>query len=320
MMTTTTTPPLPLPSIIYKDSTYIQTIARWLRSYRRQNHKAIVLHGPCGIGKTALVTRICTHYNIRLYDVDTSNEDGFQRSLLNVTGKQTSFQNGAMVSQKRALIVHCVDIIRASILRLIKTTPVPLFCIYDGDKLPHAYSKYASTMRMQALSVPQTVALLSCLNTHHKWNRSPRDIDVIARGCAGDIRHAKLTMEYHTHTKDVTNNSKKFANDILNGDPTTHATTFRDVAAACHLDTQLIQNTLVSRYLKHVHTIDDASRIADGFSLGQVFAKYHHSMRSAELEDIVATTWLELALIIRQKKEQKKEKREEAEQKEEAEQ
>ena len=253
------------------DAGCMATVDDWYRTYPRQKHKAIVIYGNSGIGKTFLVSYLCHHYGITLYEVDTTTGDSIGRSIVNIRNDQRVFRGAKMVASRVALSVELAHIVDKTLLQLLAHTKTPLFCTYTGDTVPLRYRKVARVVKMSPPTVAQTEKFLMELQSAHHITASPSEVASIAKSSSGDLMHASIALQHHSHHKDMYEDLDVTLGKIFTG---TWTFSFEEMERVYG---KSIHKKLQTQYPSKLLSMQDIAEVADGFSASQIVSEYHRS-------------------------------------------
>ena len=278
----------------FKQKRCRSTIIDWLRNYRKGKHTSVVLYGPSGVGKDAMVRDVCKRCRIELFEIDTSDQASFERSLVNVNGAQSCFEKGNMVIKKRALVVESGDNYRPQILKLMRNTTIPLFCVHNGRKRPTCYQQHALAVEIERMSTSQIAYVLTRYCERENLERSVADIAKAAKQCEGDVRQGKLMVKYGTDMKDAARMEKELISKVLLGDMS--VTVERLLNDFCDWDRQSIRDKLRDDYLSVVRRMSDVVDIAHNFAISTTFSRHRQLERSNVLNGIDGIPWMSVLI------------------------
>jgi len=192
------------------------TFVEWLKGKRRSK-RAVLLYGPPGVGKTALVNAAAKEFGFSIIEMNAS--DARSEKAINAIAKPaTSYialDSFSTVSKGNLLFLDEVDGIAGNedrggvgaIIKIVEESRVPVIMAAndpDIDKL-RPLKKVCLLIRFQQIRIPLIIALLRkiCLLEHVKADFEA--LEHIAQNSKGDVRSAindlqSLSEENHTLT------------------------------------------------------------------------------------------------------------------------
>ena len=195
------------------------TFVEWLKGKRKSKKKAVLLYGPPGVGKTALVNAAAKEFGFTIIEMnasDTRSEKAINAiakpatSYLALDHFSTSTQNkgnilfldevdGIAGNEDRGGVSAIIEIVEKSQVPVIMAANDP-----DIDKL-RPLKKVCLLIRFQQIRIPLLIALLQkiCLLEHVKAEFEA--LEHIAQNSRGDVRSAindlqSLSEENHILT------------------------------------------------------------------------------------------------------------------------
>jgi replication factor C large subunit len=173
----------------------------WLKSKRRSK-KAVLLYGPPGVGKTALVNAVAKEFGFTIIEMNAS--DARSEKAINAVAKPaTSYvalDNFSAPSKGNLLFLDEVDGIAGNedrggvgaIIKIVEDARVPVIMAAndpDVEKL-RPLKKVCLLVRFQQIRIPLLIALLQkiCLLEHVKAEFEA--LERIAQNSRGDVRSA----------------------------------------------------------------------------------------------------------------------------------
>lgn len=188
----------------------------WLRSKRRSK-KAVLLYGPPGVGKTALINAASKEFGFIVVEMNASDTRS-EKAINKVAAPATSYvalDNFSTRSKGNVLFLDEVDGIAGNedrggvgaIIKIVEDSLVPVIMAAndpDIDKL-RPLKKVCLLVRFQHVRIPLIIALLQkiCLLEHVKAEFEA--LERIAQNSRGDVRSAindlqSLSEENHVLT------------------------------------------------------------------------------------------------------------------------
>lgn len=188
----------------------------WLRSKRRSK-KAVLLYGPPGVGKTALINAASKEFGFIVIEMNASDTRS-EKAINKVAAPATSYvalDNFSTRSKGNVLFLDEVDGIAGNedrggvgaIIKIVEDSLVPVIMAAndpDIDKL-RPLKKVCLLVRFQHVRIPLIISLLQkiCLLEHVKAEFEA--LERIAQNSRGDVRSAindlqSLSEENHVLT------------------------------------------------------------------------------------------------------------------------
>jgi replication factor C large subunit len=195
------------------------TFVEWLKT-KRKNKKAVLLYGPPGVGKTALVNAAAREFGFTVIEMNAS--DARSEKAINAVAKPATsyvaldnFSAGQTQKKRNLLFLDEVDGIAGNedrggvgaIIKIVEEALTPVVMAAndpDIDKL-RPLKKVCLLIRFQQVRIPLIIALLQkiCLLEHVKAEFEA--LERIAQNSRGDVRSAindlqSLSEENHSLT------------------------------------------------------------------------------------------------------------------------
>jgi replication factor C large subunit len=177
------------------------TFIEWLKSKRRSK-KAVLLYGPPGVGKTALVNAAAKEFGFITIEMNASDTRS-EKAINEIAKPATSFvalDTFSAVSKGNLLFLDEVDGIAgnedrggvSAIIKIVEESRVPVIMAAndpDIDKL-RPLKKVCLLIRFQQIRIPLIIALLQkiCLLEHVKAEFEA--LERVAQNSRGDVRSA----------------------------------------------------------------------------------------------------------------------------------
>ena len=177
------------------------TFIEWLKSKRRSK-KAVLLYGPPGVGKTALVNAAAKEFGFITIEMNASDTRS-EKAINEIAKPATSFvalDTFSAESKGNLLFLDEVDGIAgnedrggvSAIIKIVEESRVPVIMAAndpDIDKL-RPLKKVCLLIRFQQIRIPLIIALLQkiCLLEHVKAEFEA--LERIAQNSKGDVRSA----------------------------------------------------------------------------------------------------------------------------------
>jgi replication factor C large subunit len=177
------------------------TFIEWLKSKRRSK-KAVLLYGPPGVGKTAMVNAAAKEFGFITIEMNASDTRS-EKAINEIAKPATSFvalDTFSAVSKGNLLFLDEVDGIAgnedrggvSAIIKIVEESRVPVIMAAndpDIDKL-RPLKKVCLLIRFQQIRIPLIIALLQkiCLLEHVKAEFEA--LERVAQNSRGDVRSA----------------------------------------------------------------------------------------------------------------------------------
>jgi replication factor C large subunit len=177
------------------------TFIEWLKSKRRSK-KAVLLYGPPGVGKTALVNAAAKEFGFITIEMNASDTRS-EKAINEIAKPATSYialDSFSSVSKGNLLFLDEVDGIAgnedrggvSAIIKIVEEARVPVIMAAndpDIEKL-RPLKKVCILIRFQQIRIPLIIALLQkiCLLEHMKAEFEA--LERIAQNSKGDVRSA----------------------------------------------------------------------------------------------------------------------------------
>ena len=180
------------------------TFVEWLTGKRKTNKKAVLLYGPPGVGKTALVNAAAKEFGFIIIEMNASDTRS-EKAVNEIAKPATSYValdafSGGTKSKGNMLFLDEVDGIAgnedrggvSAIIEIVEKSLVPVIMAAndpDIDKL-RPLKKVCLLVRFHQIRIPLIIALLQkiCLLEHVKAEFEA--LEHIAQNSKGDVRSA----------------------------------------------------------------------------------------------------------------------------------
>lgn len=191
--------------IIYQDDAILE-VENFLKEFPKK--KAIVLHGPAGVGKTSLVIAAAKKHNLEIFELNSS--DLRNRVKLEEILKPASIQ-GSLFKKGKLLLMDEVDGVTGTdiggvpeLIRIIEKTAHPI--IMTGNDIWK--SKFSALRRkcklieMKSLPTERITALLAKIAVKEGVTENLHFLKQIALKSQGDMRAALNDFQIHVLNKE----------------------------------------------------------------------------------------------------------------------
>jgi len=184
----------------------IESLRKWFENWSiKAKHKAAVLHGPAGTGKTSSVVALAMERGYELVEMNASdkrNKDAILR-IAGSSSKEGTLTRGS--KGKRILLIDEVDGITgredrggvSSLIDVIKKAKIPIICTAND-----AYSSKLSPLRKiskvisyKPVHTDSILKVLKKIGREQKLTLEPDDLKFIAENAYGDLRSAINDLE-----------------------------------------------------------------------------------------------------------------------------
>jgi len=177
------------------------TFVNWLKSKRRRK-KAVLLYGPAGVGKTALVNAVSNQFNFAIVEMNAS--DTRTKKAINKVGKPaTSYialNKFSTETKGNILFLDEVDGVFGqqdrggigAILKIIKESLVPVVMAANDPDLKklRPLKKVCHLIRFQPVRIPLIITMLRRICVRENIEAEFEALERIAQNSQGDMRSA----------------------------------------------------------------------------------------------------------------------------------
>lgn len=173
----------------------------WLMSKRRRK-KAVLLYGPPGVGKTALVNAASNEFGFRIIEMNAS-DTRTEKAINKVAGPATSFVALDKFSSKNKgnlLFLDEVDGVFGkqdrggigAITKIIEESRVPVILAANNTEIQNLrpLKKVSELIRFQAVRIPLIIAMLQKIAKKEDLDAEFDALEKIAQNSRGDVRSA----------------------------------------------------------------------------------------------------------------------------------
>lgn len=173
----------------------------WLKSKTRRK-KAVLLYGPPGVGKTALVNAASNEFGFRIVEMNAS--DTRTESAINkVAGPATSFvalDKFSTESKGNLLFLDEVDGVLGNqdkggigaIVKIVEESKIPVILAANDPELQklRPLKKVCELIRFQQVRIPLIIVMLRKICVKELINAESEALERIAENSQGDVRSA----------------------------------------------------------------------------------------------------------------------------------
>ena len=185
----------------------IQDLNLFLKQFPQK--KALILHGPAGIGKTSLVHAAAYKNDLEILELNSS--DLRNREKLEQTLRPATIQR-SLFKKSKILLMDEVDGVTGTdkggvqeLVRLINETKFPIIMTCNDvwqSKLAPVRAK-SKIIEMKKLSIDIIISILSKVAEKEDINKNPQYLRLIAIKSQGDMRAALNDLQSYSSTHDL---------------------------------------------------------------------------------------------------------------------
>ena len=177
------------------------TFVEWLKN-KRHTKKAVLLYGPPGVGKTALVNAASNEFGFRIIEMNAS-DTRTEKAINKVAGPATSFvalDKFSTESKGNLLFLDEVDGIAgnedrggvSAIVKIVEESRVPVIMAANDPDLEklRPLKKVCTLIRFQQVRIPLIIAMLRRICIMQHVEAEFEALERIAQNSRGDVRSA----------------------------------------------------------------------------------------------------------------------------------
>ena len=177
------------------------SFVEWLKSKRRRK-KAILLYGPPGVGKTALVNAASKEFGFRIIEMNAS-DTRTEKAINKIAGPATSFvalDTFSAESKGNLLFLDEVDGVFGNedrggigaIIKIIEKSQVPVIMAANNLELQklRPLKKVCELIRFQQVRIPLIIVMLRRICAKEHVDAELEALERIAENSRGDVRSA----------------------------------------------------------------------------------------------------------------------------------
>lgn len=188
----------------------VNTAKQWISRFKHGKsfkEKPLLLHGPPGVGKTALAYALAADYNLEIFELNASDSRDAKtvKKLLGAAMNQKSFFH-----RGKLLLIDEVDGISKkdygglqTLLKLIKTSNFPIILTANNiwDKRFSSLRQQCRLLQLKKLSVSNVYKTLVSICKKENLEFDNDAVRMLARNSSGDLRAALLDLQSLSHAK-----------------------------------------------------------------------------------------------------------------------
>jgi replication factor C large subunit len=177
------------------------SFVEWLKSKRRRK-KAVLLYGPPGVGKTALVNAASKELGFRIIEMNAS-DTRTEKAINKIAGPATSFvalDRFSTESKGNLLFLDEVDGVFGNedrggigaIIKIIEKSQVPVIMAANNLELQklRPLKKVCELIRFQQVRIPLIIVMLQRICAKEHVDAELEALERIAENSRGDVRSA----------------------------------------------------------------------------------------------------------------------------------
>jgi replication factor C large subunit len=190
------------------------TFVEWLKN-KRHTKKAVLLYGPPGVGKTALVNAASNEFGFRIIEMNAS-DTRTEKAINKVAGPATSFvalDKFSTESKGNLLFLDEVDGIAgnedrggvSAIVKIVAESRVPVIMAANDPDLEklRPLKKVCTLIRFQQVRIPLIIAMLRRICMMEHVEAEFEALERIAQNSRGDVRSAINDLQSLAEEKHV---------------------------------------------------------------------------------------------------------------------
>ena len=190
------------------------TFTDWLKNQHRRK-KAVLLYGPAGVGKTALVNAASNQFNFSIIEMNAS--DTRTEKAINKVGKPaTSFvalDKFSTETKGNILFLDEVDGVFGqqdrggigAIIKIVKESLIPIVMAANNTDIKkiRPLKKVCKMIRFQPIRIPLIITMLQRICAREKVEAEFEALERIAQNSRGDMRSAINDLQCISEGKNV---------------------------------------------------------------------------------------------------------------------
>ncbi len=180
----------------------IKAIHDFLATFKKQKKKALLLHGPTGVGKTTAVLALAKELSRELVEVNASDT----RNAEQINAKLgAAMQQASLFFQEKLILIDELDGLSgqqdrggaSAIADLVKATKYPVIMTANDayDQKLSGVRKLATLVEFPAPATADIVSILTKIALAENVQFDEVALKTLGRRCAGDIRGAIIDLQ-----------------------------------------------------------------------------------------------------------------------------
>ncbi len=203
--------PQKLKDIVGQDSA-MQELLKWIKNFKKEKHRAIILHGPAGNGKTALATALANELSYELIQMNAS-DFRTEKAIMEKIGHAVT-QQSLVQKRGKIILIDEIDGIYgtsdrggiSALQKIIRTTNYPvIFTANDMwiDKL-RFLRLGCKLIQMKRVDLRTVAKRLSEIAESEEIKIKETILHEVARRAEGDLRAAINDLQTLSSLKKIT--------------------------------------------------------------------------------------------------------------------
>lgn len=176
-----------------------------VRALSGKSPKAIMLHGPSGVGKTTLAHIVASENGMTVHEINAADNNGVD-AMRNLVDRVTT---GATLYGKVMIIIDEAQRVSKQawdvLLKPMENKADTCWCICttEPNKIPKTIQTRCLTVNLPKVSHNDVLPLLEKITKKEKLKTSDKVLSAIARGSGGSVRQALSNLELCGQIVDV---------------------------------------------------------------------------------------------------------------------
>ena len=197
----------------------VKNIVKWLKTWKNNSKKALLLSGPPGIGKTSMANIICNElkYSIESFDASLDRtksilEKKFKSINCNTLFKYSNDEN--QIKNNKVIIMDEIDSMSSSdkggmttLINTIKISKIPIICIcndrYNQSLKP--LINYVIDIKVQKPDLKDIIKKINFIVENEKININKKTLEKLIINCNNDIRNTINNLQFISNKKRINN-------------------------------------------------------------------------------------------------------------------
>lgn len=186
---------------IVGQSAAVMQVVEFLNSFKTQKNRALIIHGPTGVGKTSTVYAIANEMNYEIVELNASDFRG-----KNVIEQQiaSAMKSGSLFGKKKMIFIDEAESFTASdrggmaaLIKLIKESRVPviLIALDIWDQKLKSLKSCASAVEFKKVHYATLNKYLQAILSAEGIEFEPLVTEFLSKNSAGDVRAALIDLQ-----------------------------------------------------------------------------------------------------------------------------